>query len=745
MPSPSQISSSGNSLADLMREAFVPPLVAALNDVVSNLRKPMLNRLAELEIDRAPYIDGILQLRERQAAIMAGFQRELDLAWDNGRDSAQDMRHYGSDALADHADDLELVDEDELDVRLATDHFADAIAREWRAELLSLNGYLAWLDSRLRMDAAKGPHSPQRVAIAVYGAFAASGLPGKFRTLAINSSQREFVELMGPIYESLHARLVRHLGPQDNMAPRSRRVSEIPNSEQESPGPEPDWLTTFFADWEDESTPAKTGVEHAETTLPQELQQMLERSRKSRHRETASLATGSVPGDILSRRELVAALTLLQIAPKETHQRILDAPSGLAEGIKAQLVAEARKLGTSNSKAGLSEADANVLDLVGMLFEVIFKESHLTRSQRLSLCQLIAPMAKVALDDRKLFLQSSHPARRLLNALVEASEGNTGETEEQQALLEKVDDVINHLVADFDESLAVFRTLRAEFMAFYRYYQDAAEQAQTVAANGVREVEAQAQILSDARESLASRLVGISLPTPLRNALENGWPEHAARMAVAKRPQSAVMVLNGFMQALPDAGHASDGNTDWTSVVDWLQPIWMGAGHSLEEAARLKQNLLASLQAEQIPEPLSVDVEVIDHNDPEPEPEPEPEPKQDSLLEDGPAPERLQNDKRAQGALRHDNVTAAYFRQLDLGSWLDFVDKNNRVQAGKLSWISPISQRLMFVNRSGARICVVSVEELVLMSQMERVRVHRDEDAFYSAMQGVVDQLAMKA
>lgn len=739
MPSPPQIPSSGNSLADLMREAFVPPLVAALNDVVSNLRKPMLEHLAELEIDRAPYVDGILQLRERHAAIMAGFQRELDLAWDNGPDSAQDMRHYGMEALADHADDMELVGEDELDVRLATDHFADAIAREWKAELLSLNGYLAWLDSKLRMDAAKGPHSPQRVAMAVYGAFAASGLSGKVRTLAINSSQREFVELMGPIYESLHARLVRHLGPQDNMAPRSRRASEIPNSERELPGPEPDWLTTFFTDWEGESKTTKGGAEPAEATLPQELQQMLERSRKSRHHETASLASGSAPGAILSHRELVAALTLLQIAPKETHQRILDAPTGLAEGIKAQLVAEARKLGASNSSADLSEADENVLDLVGMLFEVIFKESHLTRPQRLSLCQLIAPMAKVALDDRKLFLQSSHPARRLLNALVEASEGNTGDTEEQQALLEKVDDVIKHLVADFDENLAVFRTLRAEFMAFYRYYQDAAEQAQTVAADGVRASEAQAQVLSDARETLASRLAGLSLPIPLRDALEDGWPQHAARMAVAKRPQSAVMVLNGFMQALVDGGHASEGRTDWTSAVDWLQPIWMGAGHSLEVAAELKQILLASLQAEQIQGPPSDDIEVTGHNGPDPEPE------RDSSLGDGLDPERLQPDQPEQGLVRHDKVTAAYFRQLGLGSWLDFIDKNNRVQAGKLSWVSPISQRLMFVNRSGARICVVSVEELVLMSQMERVRVHRDEDAFYSAMQGVVDQLAMKA
>ena len=31
--------------------------------------------------------------------------------------------------------------------------------------------------------------------------------------------------------------------------------------------------------------------------------------------------------------------------------------------------------------------------------------------------------------------------------------------------------------------------------------------------------------------------------------------------------------------------------------------------------------------------------------------------------------------------------------------------------------------------------------ELAAMAQMERLRLHRDEDAFYSAMQGAIDRL----
>ncbi len=47
----------------------------------------------------------------------------------------------------------------------------------------------------------------------------------------------------------------------------------------------------------------------------------------------------------------------------------------------------------------------------------------------------------------------------------------------------------------------------------------------------------------------------------------------------------------------------------------------------------------------------------------------------------------------------------------------------------------------MFVSRRGARLCVASSEQLAAMVRLGRLRLHREEDAFYSAMQSVVDLL----
>ena len=91
--------------------------------------------------------------------------------------------------------------------------------------------------------------------------------------------------------------------------------------------------------------------------------------------------------------------------------------------------------------------------------------------------------------------------------------------------------------------------------------------------------------------------------------------------------------------------------------------------------------------------------------------------------------------------LDFDSTDADHFRSLPIGTWLDFVDKDNKVQAGKLSWVSPISSRLLFVNRRGVRFCVASPEELAMMVRMGRLRTHEEEDAFDSAMQGVIERL----
>jgi hypothetical protein len=63
------------------------------------------------------------------------------------------------------------------------------------------------------------------------------------------------------------------------------------------------------------------------------------------------------------------------------------------------------------------------------------------------------------------------------------------------------------------------------------------------------------------------------------------------------------------------------------------------------------------------------------------------------------------------------------------------------VQPAKLSWVSPISSRLLFVNRRGVRVCAASAEELALMLKLGKLSLRGIDTAFERAMTQVLGKL----
>ena len=717
-------------LLGLVRESVLAPLQDAFADVVDGLREPMLERADQLGLGRGPFLEGLFALRQQREAMLNGYRAHLVRAWQALESGAAPSAQLAFDAEA----SLGLVQHEELEVQLAIQHLAEALSREWKSELLSLNGYLGWVDASLRMDADSNPFSPAQIAMAVYHGFAATDLPARVKSVAIACCERDLVELVGPIYESVHHCLMREFGVQDKLSARARQNLQIPGSDDDAATPEPDWLTRFFVQWGGDgqgpqaTQPARP--DQVDSTLPAALHQLLEESRAVRERLPGQGRAGAGARNVLSQRELISILTLLQIASGDVQAHMVDPRGNLLERLKHHMFALATQLGVEPGAVKLAEADENIVDLIGMLFQVMFEECSLTRGQREVLGKMIAPLTKVALQDRQLFLQSTHPARRLLNILAEACEGNQGETPQERALLEKVEATVDRLVADFDESQSVFRALRADFNTYYGEYRSSAEVAEREAGERQRAEDALEAARQRARRTLEARLEGRGLPLPVKYLLRDDWVAHAARLDVAGRPQAALALMDGLLQSLDSARKGDPANTAaWQAVADWLQPVWMASGKDRAAVESLRTTL----------------VEALRHMGPVTAQAPETGAAPDALVEETPAPQPSAysplTPEELQAAVDFDNVTADYFSRLGLGTWLDFIDKDNRVQAGKLSWVSPISGRLMFVSRTGARICVASVEELAIMVQLKRLRLHRDDDAFYSAMQGVIDRL----
>jgi hypothetical protein len=92
-------------------------------------------------------------------------------------------------------------------------------------------------------------------------------------------------------------------------------------------------------------------------------------------------------------------------------------------------------------------------------------------------------------------------------------------------------------------------------------------------------------------------------------------------------------------------------------------------------------------------------------------------------------------------ALDFDQVDADFFKTLAVGTWLQLEGSNGGYSPIKLAWVSPISSRLMFVNRRGVRVLVVSVEELAQMKKQGKLIVHVQESVFEQTMDRVLNRL----
>ena len=96
-------------------------------------------------------------------------------------------------------------------------------------------------------------------------------------------------------------------------------------------------------------------------------------------------------------------------------------------------------------------------------------------------------------------------------------------------------------------------------------------------------------------------------------------------------------------------------------------------------------------------------------------------------------------------ALDFDAEMADQIRALEIGSWVQLTSESGRSEPAKVSWVSPISARLLFVNRRGIRVLVASAEELAAMVKAGRMALRGVDNAFEDSMRQVMGRLQAEA
>ena len=404
----------------------------------------------------------------------------------------------------------------------------------------------------------------------------------------------------------------------------------------------------------------------------------------------------------------------------------------LAEQLRREVLAGARRLGMGGDDVNLSNTEGEAVDLVGMLFDVLLDERHFEPDVRSKIGRMLVPYVKVAVQDRRMFLYKGHPARRLLNVVAEACEGNRGEGAHERELLDRVDTTIDRLVAEFNEDIAIFETLEMELRAFMEQQRKRIELAERRAAETQRGRER----LEQAREEAAAdvdRRRGLRMMPPALDEFVVRYAGHHLTQVILRegrdssRYAESLHALEGLLVAFDHAELGTPPESLPALEREPLLAIFASsgiAGPAANDALGTLQRTLAQVASGE-------DMAASEAHLPAPAIEPvAPPPAEPELL--------LVANK---DNLDFDPAIADRMRALAIGTWLELTSESGRVEPAKVSWISPISSRLLFVNRRGIRILVASAEELAAMFKLGKVQLREADNAFEDAMHQMVGRL----
>ncbi len=755
------------------REAALPALSQAFDKVVSGFDDVLFDRAETAGSSQLAFLDGMRELRRRREEISRRFGAHLQQAW-SSLEAGTPLSAEG--VLAGAGDGgLSLVPEHVLESRLAVRNFATVLLRDWKQVLARIDRRLAWIAGLQELTADTNPVGPEHIGVAVHEAFYTCELAPEVRLVLFKLCEREFAAGVGKLYETLDARLAQAGVAPELDAPRraapSPARSAMPDAAQDEdstdPGHAPGWARRFSERWSQQRTSlgnpqggapgaqaggvfeGEAGYGNQQTMVLEALHELLAQSRHAREGQGGyppDMAGGNnpQPGNAgggtqrpLNQREMMSVLSLLQATPSATLRAAVgDEGESLAQRLKSEVLAGATRLGVDPSQTRLDPQDEDAIDLVGMLFDVMLDERELEGRSRELIGRLVVPFVKVAMLDRRMFVQKTHPARKLLNSLAEACEGNAGESQAERALMGKVEEITERLTAEFNENLAIFLTLEEEFRDFLVQHRRRIEIAERRAAETQRGQEKLEVARSRAASELDKRVGGVELPQAIDDFLRQPWNHHLTLTLLREGDDGegvaeALKLADGVLEEVAEARRHIVGKPWLQACQPALRKVFASVGLHGDGGAAAIDALHDTLQsiAELRPE--------LERALPELPPValPTPPPQEAPVIEFSSAA-KVED---------FDDADAERFRRMEVGTWLDFIDKDGKVQAGKLSWVSPISARLLFVNRRGIRFCVASPEELAVMVRLGRLRPHVDDGAFDSAMQGVIDRLEPRA
>ncbi|EIM04509.1 DUF1631 domain-containing protein [Rhodanobacter denitrificans] len=704
------------SIAGKRLQQWVGNAFEHVDDALFDLAEKAENNAAQMH-----YFDGMREVRKRRPAVERSFLGAISR-------HIGELPHpqlSGNPASPFGTPELTLVADNELEESLAITSMISKNDARLARDLFTVNQRLSVICGGRKIEDSSNPVAPAILAQAFRQALHELSADMRVKLIIYKLFDRYVLSSLEELYQEINTELVRA-----GVLPQLRH--EVLRGDAKGAGP-------AAADATDEAT----------GEIPSDLLQTLHALFSARRGPAAGGMHAIPSGPLPSANELLGALSVLQSQIASAGPLPYAQPDDAAAlsrevlQLKGQLLTQLGAL-RGEKPSNVATIDEDTIDLVGMLFEFILEDRNLPATMQVMLARLQIPYLKAAILDRKLFAHRQHPARRLLDCLAEQAKSWSEESDRDRRLHDKVKSTVDQLLHDFDDDMGIFERLLVDLQQFQDLNKRRSELAEQRVAESTRGREKLEQARRRAAREILDRIGEHKLPPLVHGVLARAWANHLVLTLLRQGEgspefKSALRFVDDFIASTKPATTLESRQ----ALRQMLPGIERALRQGLANVAFQEQDIerllgqLHTYYRQQLGETPEATEAVVVGEDAAMLAIPDS--IQPVIDQDTTPPDSVEEDL-VEAPL--DSPEWHQVQSLQPGTWLEFCLPDEPMTRAKLSWISPMSGRYLFVNRRGLKVADYSPQELTVLITDGHARMLAANALFDRAMTAIVDKLS---
>lgn len=624
-------------------------------------------------------------------------------------------------------DELGMVDNDQLEMSVAVAGITSKITSQYSLLIMQLTRRMDHLaDDEVEISERANPMGPERLGQTFVAALEPADLDIKVRIILLKLFERFVMERLSGFYTEANQMLAdAGVLPDLKNVLRRERETPAPSPRKREPAaaaddgglhPTPSYGAPSTAD----------GVEHGF----QVIQELLAASRSTAPAGTGPLIARGTP---LSTSDVLSALG-------DAQQQQGDAIDieAIPEVMDLRQVVISHAPQGSGSDAHLAQADDDVVNFVGMLFDYILNDRNLAIPMKALIGRLQLPIVRLAIIDRSFFAKSGHPARQLLNELSSAGIGwSTAKELKRDALYNKVESVVLRVMNGFSDDPSLFEELLDDLRGFVKSDSKKRDQVE----QRVKDNETGRARTINAKQAVQKlinqKASGMRLPAEVGRFVSDTWSKVLVYTCVKHGDRSTewqdqARTLDDLLWCLQPLDNLDDLNLRDEKLPALL--VALGSG--------MTEIQLPEAEVEKRVAEIEGHLTNICSNDRAYLDEDEPAPLDDNFEELDEIILTLPGEQLE--APSDVDVEPAYIEQvgkLREGSWVELTQLSGEVVRCKLSTIIEPGGRYIFVNRRGMKVAERSRRGLAVELKRNTLNILEESQVFDRALQAVIGNL----